>query len=588
MFQRNGKLLIKRFSGYFLPTVLTTMALSMSIMINLIVVGNMLGSAALVSVNLGLPLMQGYAAIFILFGAGGSVLAAFHKGKHDSKAANHAFTATLTGLASSGLVFALCGGLFLDKLTLLLGGDNPAIRESLSHFIEPLIYGAPFIILIPGMTYFIRTDGHPGLAAAVLVVANIVNLGADILFIHLLGNVRGAALAIVTGYAVSGIMVLFYLASSRCSFRITLSALRLNQILKVIQAGLPGGISACMVFLKILFINSLVLSIAGKSGMVAFSGCLACMSLGSMFVSGASQTMMPIIGVLFGQKDFAGIRFVVRRALKVLLCITATFVTALEFFPTAIFTLLGISGGEELAIGTNAVRFFVPSLLGTAFTFFMMYYAQTLQQQKTALTITLIQGLVVIVPAAWLLSRWLGLEGIWLAFSLAEAITIAVIFLMTHRISTRSEGQVKGLLMLPEKNDDVITMDVTIANTLEEAVRLSEAVTRFCRDGGVGENAAMQVGIAIEEMAVNTVMYGGNPPGASSIDISVSISDDTIRISFRDEGIPFNPVDYTAPEQQNLVYSGINLIRKLADRIDYGYTIGFNTNLITIKKTTGN
>ncbi|MCL2831289.1 MAG: MATE family efflux transporter [Betaproteobacteria bacterium] len=584
MFQRNGKLLHKRFAGYFFPTILMTMALSLSLVIDGIIVGNMLGPDELAAVNLGLPLIQAFCVLFILLGVGGSVLAAYHKGRRENTAANHVFTVTVLVLALCSLACVVGGAIFLENLATLLSGNNPALRTLVLHFIEPIVYGAPLLVLLPGVLYFVRTDGHPRLASTVFVVANIVSLVCDIVFIRLMNDVRGAALATIVGYGVGACLLVFYVRSRQRGFRFALPREgSFGLALRVAKAGAASGLNGALIFLKLLCLNVLVLSIAGKSGMVAFSVCISCMALASMFMTGASQSMMPFVGVLYGEGDFAGIRFIFRRTMGILFASTAVLVILLEIFAVQFFGFFGINGGEDLELGTVAVRLFAPSLLGMAFSFLVMYYAQTIQREGVALAITITEGFAVLVPGAWLLAQFIGIHGVWLAFSLAEIVTLGVIFLIVRRVERQSEGKLRGLLMLPIKEASARALDVSIRNNLEEAVRLSEEASRFCREAGLSESTAMQVGLALEEMAVNTIHHGGNADESTTIDIALSISEEDIRISFRDDGKPFNPVEYFPPETGGPIVTGIPLIRKMAERIEYGYTLGFNSSLVVIK-----
>lgn len=584
MLQRNGKLLYKRFAEYFIPTILMAMALSMSIVVDGIIVGNMLGPDALAAVNLALPLTQAYAVLYSVFGVGGSVLAAFYKGKRDHGAADLIFSVSIAFLVLTAVVCTAGGLILREELVALLGGGNQALREPLERFITPLIYGCALFVVIPGAVYFVRTDGRPKLAAAVLIVANLINIGCDIVFISISGDIMAASVATVTGYCIGGSLLAAYARSKRRGLRFAVPSMDyIRQAGGVIKAGLPSGLSTTLMFLKLLCINNLVLSVAGKAGMVAFSVCISCLSLASMFIAGASQTMMPIVGVLSGEGDYAGIRFVFRRAFTILFSSSLVLVLVLELFPGGLLRIFGVTGEENLAVGMNAVRLFAPSLLGTAFTFLMLYYTQTMRRQNVAVAITVIQGFAVVVPAAWLLSQVLGLTGIWLSFSAAEAAALLAVFVMARHVSARSGGEVKGLLMLPEAGESGTVLDVTIRNSIREAVQLSETVTRFCRDNGMEESRALRVGLAVEEMAVNTAKHGGNAPGTSHIDIAVSVGRDETRVSFRDDGNPFDPLDYGAPDAEGPAFTGIAVIRKMAERMEYTYALGFNNIVIAVK-----
>lgn len=584
MFERNGVLLLKRFNSYFLPAILMSVALSMSIVVDGVIVGNMLGQSALAAVNLGLPLMQAFAAIFVFFGMGGSILSAWHLGRHEAALASTIFTLSILALllTSAGCVSA--GIFFCDGLSGMMAGGS-TLAEPLSSYMSPLLWGAPLLLAVPGISYFVRVDGKPGLASAILITANIVNLACDILFIHLSGSIAGAGLATVTGYGAGLLLTAYYLMSPQRSLRLTLKGGNLTaNICSILRSGFPGGLSIGLQFVKFFCLNMLVLSVAGKSGMVAFSVCLACLSLASMFISGASQTMMPIMGVLYGEGDYTGIRIIFKRAFKVLMGCTICLIAVLMLFPRQLLLLFGIAGAD-IPMGIHAVRFYAPSLLGDAFAMLMIYYAQTLRKPAVATITTVIQNVAVLLPCAWLFSRWFALDGIWLSFIVTGIISALVLLALTHRENMRSGGRISGLLMLPAQNSASGCLDVSLRNTLEEATGLSTSVTDFCRGQGVDQNLAMKAGIIVEEMAVNAIRYGGQKRDSTIMDVNVRVTDQEVRISFRDAGRPFSPLDYNNGNSAPAI-GGIPLIRVLGARLSYSYALGFNNSTLVLPRHT--
>lgn len=585
MFQRNGQLLYRRFASYFFPTILMTMALSMSVVVDGIIVGNMLDASALAAVNLVLPLTIGFSVIYSIFGVGGSVLVALHKGRRDHAAADSIFSTGLICLILAGLLSMAGCVYWAEDLARILGGRDAALSDLVLRFLKPLAWGSPLFIVIPGFVYFMRTDGRPRLASAVLMVANILNLGFDILFIGLIGDIYAASLATVTGYAAGGMLLWIYLLSSRRSLHfVPVSRHFFSHARAIIRTGFSSGLSMGLQFLKIFCINALVLSIAGKSGMVAFSVCISCLSIASMFISGASQTMMPIVGVLFGEGDYRGIRFIFRRSLTIILVSTLILVALLEVFPENFIRLFGITDAKDLAASSEAVRIFAFSLLGSAFSFLMIFYVQTINRPGVSSLITLFHGFVFIVPLAWILSRNWGLTGIWLSFSIAEAASIFFVFILTFLVCRKSGGKLQGLLMLPKLQENSAVLDVTIRSRVEEAVTLSEQVTEFCLGNGVDPGTSNRVGLSVEEMAVNTARHGYGSGDRNYMDIAIAISEDEIRISFRDDGLPFNPTEHEKKRGDEPILGGISLIKTLAKHIEYAYSLGFNSTVIVVSR----
>lgn len=583
MYERKGQLVENVFQKYFLPTIMMSMALSMGIIVDGIIVGNTLGSDALAAVNLVMPVTLCFNTIYAMFGIGGAALASIAKGRRDNRRADCVFTLSILSMLIVSVVLLIAGSIHLDRLAQLLAG-NSSLQGLVREYLGVLIYGAPFLIVVPGFVYFVRADGRPNLASAVLIIANVVNLCLDLVFILVFKmGIAGAALATVTGYAVGFFILLRYIFSKEKNLHFLIEKTRLLKTLGQIAAsGISSAIGTFLLFVKISFINSIVLNTIGETGMVAFSVCLSCLSFVSMFIAGASQTMMPILGTLYGEKDYNGIRFTAYKALRVVMISCIALVAVFEIFPQLILMLFGVTGAAEIAMGVEAIRIFALSLIGTGFTFLMMYYFQTIQRRVVSSVISVVQGLVVVVPCALFLSTVWGSFGIWISFLLAEICTFIVIRLITANIAKHSNGALRGFFLLHDWKEELPFMDVTIANEKSQAVGISDKVIRFCTQHQVDEKTAMHVGLAVEEMAVNTIEHGYKKQKEKFIDISLKIDLQEIILAFRDDGIPFDPTTYRAEEENKFRVSGIAMVKAIAKDVNYSRLLGLNSTIITI------
>lgn len=586
MYERNGKLIQNVFKKYFLPTIMMTMALSMGIIVDGIIVGNTLGPDALAAVNIVLPVTLCFSAIYALFGVGGSVLASIAKGTRDNRRADVIFTLSVLLMLAVSLIFLLAGSVFSKQLVRLLAG-NSSLEPLVAEYMGILIYGAPLLIVIPGIVYFVRADGRPNMASVVLITANVVNLCLDMVFILWFKmGIGGAALATVVGYAVGFLILLRYFFSNGRSFSFTpFGKKELKVVSKIVVCGIPSAVGSSLLFVKILSINAIVLSRLGPSGMVVFSVCLSCLSFVSMFIAGAAQTMMPIVATLYGEKDYAGVRFTIRRTLKVIMLASITLVIVFELFPVAVLYLFGVRDAAEFKLGSQAIRIFALSLIGTGFSFLMLYYFQTIQRSILATVITIVQGVLVVVPVAFILSAFWGAIGIWIAFLLAEICTFIMIFGVTKVIAKNSEGRFEGLFLLTRSDEEDCILDVTIENRKSEAVGLSEKVIQFCLSHKIDAKTARHVGLAVEEMAVNTIEHGYMRNDKNYIDIIIRVKEEEVIISLRDGGIPFNPTLYKEEEEKTYSLSGILLVKALAKSVNYARLIGLNSTIISLIAT---
>ncbi|MDD3984936.1 MAG: hypothetical protein PHY59_03390 [Methanobacterium sp.] len=108
-------------------------------------------------------------------------------------------------------------------------------------------------------------------------------------------------------------------------------------------------------------------------------------------------------------------------------------------------------------------------IIGTGITFLIMFYTQAIQQKKLSFLISITEGLLIPIPAAYLLSNIIGADGIWISFFLAEIGTIILIFFATSLISKNTNGRLTGFFMLGNHEHAPI-LDVTIKSSVGDVM----------------------------------------------------------------------------------------------------------------------
>lgn len=129
---------------------------------------------------------------------------------------------------------------------------------------------------------------------------------------------------------------------------------------------------------------------------------------------------------------------------------------------------------------------------------------------------------------------------------------------------------------------------LTIANNLEEVIRLTRFAGDFAQRRGMSGNDAVDLEVIVEEIATNVMKYGGIPPRAEACTLLLRLSGDTLEIRFSDRGGAFDPlqlpeVDTAKPiEDRPIGGLGIHFIKKLTDTQHYEYKDG--ENILTLTK----
>ncbi|MDY0266498.1 MAG: MATE family efflux transporter [Methanimicrococcus sp.] len=583
MYERDEKLVLKKFREYLIPTILTSMAVSMSAVIDSVLVGNLLGDEALAAVSLSMPVIYCLNMIFMLFGVGGITSAVVAKGRREGEKANLYFTISLVFGTAAMLLFLIVAYSLLTPITALLAGGNAQMQILSADYLRPLLFTAPFLMISTGTSLFIRTDGSPKIAAFVTIMANAVKLVFCFAFIHYWDmGIAGAGLSTTVGYVFGSLLVIPYFFSKKRSFKI-LSPFKADfvSLKNVFLLGLPKASMQATFFLRTLILNSLVLLTLGSVGMSVMAVCMNVLIIANIFINGTIDTLLPIVGTLYGEKDHFGIRKIVKKASGLLFSICLILALFFIGFPQVVGGWFGIQTREGVEMLVPALRLFALCLpfLGLN-TIFQSYY-NTTGREKISLAMAFLNNFIFVAAFALLFVK-INENVIWLCYVCAEISTLLFVGVIGMRISRREN--VSRLLLLKEEENGVY-LDVTIPATIEDSVGLSKQIIDFCRENQIDEKAANRIGVAIEEMATNTAKFSRAGNKIGRIDILVHIKENELTVRFRDDGVAFDPTQFRPEDETSgFAVGGIQVVKKISKRIEYSRQIGFNTTVMTFEK----
>lgn len=582
MYERDGQLVQKKFKEYLIPTLLTSMAVSMSAVIDSIIVGNLLGDAALAAVSLSMPLIYGMNMIFMLFGVGGLTCAVVAKGRRESRESNVFFTLSLVLGTIAMVIYWITALLLLTPVTTALSAGDAEMQMLTAAYLAPLLLTAPFFMISSGTALFIRTDGRPKMAAVVTISANVIKLVFSLIFIQFMGmGIAGAGLSTTVGYFFGIFLVLPYFFSKSRSFKfIRATAKDLKNTAEMLKKGFPKSLMQGTFFLRSVILNSLVMLSLGSLGMSAMAVCMNVLIIANIFINGTSDTLLPIIGTLYGEKDNYGIRKIIKDAAFLLVGACIALAVLFAAFPEVVGGWFGIRTEESRAVLVPALRLFVISLPFLGINTILQSFYNTTGREKLSSAMVFFNNFIFVAAFALLLIQ-IDAGLIWLCYACAEITTIICVLLIGKKISQKEN--VSNILLIKEEQSGV-DLDVTIPATIQASTGLSQEIIDFCKENHIDDKTSNRIGVAIEEMATNATKFGGNG-SIGSIDVRVHITDTDLTIRFRDDGVMFDPTAFKPDDEENgFAVGGIEVMKRLAGKIEYTRQIGFNTTVMTFEK----
>ena len=558
MLKRTPVLINKKFTEFFIPTVLTAMANSIAMLVDSTIVNITLGAEAFASVNLMTPVIQIYLAFSILFGMSCATIIAKIKGENgnNTKNCDDLFSTFIAVMAVLSIALISLQLIFIDKIVFIITKDATLQVLFKSYYI-PFIIGTPVTLLMTGGVYIIRTEGRPKFASAIILAANILNLIFDIIFIVFLKlGIAGASIATITGNAAGLIMFISHFNRPDCSLHFSFKSLHSLQnfshnLKELLSYGASGALGAALITIRVFFLNSLVQTYGGASALVAFSIVSLCQIVDSAFVAGACQTMVCISSMLFGEKDTEGIKYSFLKALKILLVSTLAITVLMEIFAPQIVSVYGMSHDLAQSTGIEAVRICALMFPTDALTFLGMYHYISVGKNKLATAVSILNGVAFIIPLGLILSKAAGLKGVWISISLAQLLTLAFVFFAGLKLLRNKK------LSLEKSDNDILSFSLN-SSSMPDNMRneLEEKIHAYNLETGVSEKTIDDDSILALFNCLDEIDLAPYENGAKAKDSDIRICKDTITV--KNIGAEITPVHSEAVQISKVL--GINQI----------------------------
>ncbi|MCH8567965.1 MAG: MATE family efflux transporter [Balneolales bacterium] len=403
------------------PASVGILVMSIYGVVDTIFVGLWVGSLGIGAITVILPVTFLIGSVGMAIGVGGASIISRAFGRKDDVTARRTFgnQVLLTGFL--GIIFISGGYFFLDEIVALFGGRGEIEPLAAEYFLIVLL-GVPFLAIAMMCNNVIRAEGYPRTAMLTLIIPAVVNIILDpILIVYFEMGIAGAAWATAISYMASSAYAVFFFVFGDSKLKLKVSDLKpdfllIREILSLgsVTFARQGTIS----FLSIVLNNSLFIY-GGETGLSIYGIINRVMFLANFPVLGITQGFLPIAGYNFGAKKPERIRKLIRIAVG-----SATGIALVIFsiiMLGAPWFVQWFTNEQELIDATVpalrivflATPLIAVNLIGSAF-------FQSAGRAFPALVLAVSKQGLLLIPLILVLPLSLGINGIWIAFPLAD------------------------------------------------------------------------------------------------------------------------------------------------------------------------
>jgi len=389
------------------------------------------GELALTGVGVTAPILMVISAFSAFAGMGGAPQASIQLGKKNYEGAEKILGTSVAMLLLFSVVLTAVFQAFKTPILYAFGASDNTIVHA-REYITIYLAGTVFVQFALGLNTYISGQGNAKIAMLSVLLGAVTNIILDpVLIFGFHMGVRGAALATVISQALSAAWVLRFLTGSNSVIRIRRKQIRLDKktVLGIGALGISPFIMQSTESLVMITLNTGLQKYGGDMYVGTMSIMASVMQLITIPVQGVAQGVQPIMSYNYGAGNLKRVKDTFLR--MVLVCLAGTMVFAGIAVLRPEFYARLFSSNEELTMLT--CRYMPVYFLGITIFGIQMGCQTTflaLGQAKVSLVIALLRKIVLLVPLAVLLPRFMGVDGVYRAEPVADFTSVAVTMLL--------------------------------------------------------------------------------------------------------------------------------------------------------------
>ncbi len=415
------------------------LSVSVFFLVDTFFVAQGLGANGLTSLNLALPIYNVIHGVALMLGIGsgayfsrlqGRALGGLESREEVQVKANKLFSRALQLTFFFAVIFVIIGLTISEPLVRLLGADE-VVFDDTHIYAQMLLLFAPVSMLGDVLQCYVQNDGDPRRAMLGTASASIFNIIFDYIFIFPMQmGLFGAVLATSLAPIVSMIVMAPHWRHTQ--LRPAKARPSWSMIKTTFSLGLPSFITELSSGIVIIVFNLLILGISGNIGVAAY-GVVANISLvmAALF-TGLAQGMQPLVSQAYGARNAENIRRLLKYGVVSVILMSAVMYAALFLWTDPIASVFNSENSQQLQmIAVEGVRLYFTALPFMGFNIVMAIFFAAINRPVPAQAVSLMRGLFVLVPAAFIMAKIGEMPGVWLSFTVTEfVVTVAAVIMM--------------------------------------------------------------------------------------------------------------------------------------------------------------
>lgn len=400
-----------------------------------------LSESAMTALSLVYPVQNLINAAAIGFGIGINAVIAFYLGAGDQKRADIAATLGFFLSIVHGIVLALICIPGMSLFIKSFSSQEEITRLSLLYSSRAFLF-SPVITLGLSFEKLFQAVGRMKVSMFSMICGCIANIILDPLLIFGISifprlGIAGAAYATGIGQCITLLAYLLFYAFLRPPVKISRKSLRLDSAVlkKLYSVGISASLNLALPSLLISSLNKILADFSEKYVLV-LGVYYKLQTFIYLTANGIIQGIRPLMGYNFGAGEHRRVKKIYHTSLALNAGIMFLGTLLSWILPGRLIGLF-TDQAETISIGITALHIISLGFMISAVSVTCSGALEGLGKGGPSLIISLLRYVILILPAAFFLSRVLGADGVWWAFCVTEFAAAGFSLLIYSRESKR-------------------------------------------------------------------------------------------------------------------------------------------------------
>jgi putative MATE family efflux protein len=419
-----------------IPATVGMLAMALHSVIDAIYIARGVGTIGVAAVAITFPLSMIIMAISGAIGIGGASVISRALGAGQLEKANRAFGNVLMMIVAVGISGVLLGLTYLTPMLHLFAASETIMPLS-REYLGIILYGTIFFSFSFAVNNIVRAEGNARVAMATMIISSFLNIFFTPIYMFGLGlGMSGAAYGTITAQGLTSVYLYYYFIAGKSTLSIKTRYFKLNPFLvkEILSVGASAFVRQGASSIMLIIANNLLVFYGGDLAIAVLGIIHRVMMFTLMPIMGVVQGLLPLVGFNYGAKQKQRVNESIVLGMKV-----ATAIATFGFLLVMVFPglLMKIFTDDPVLInmGVHALRI----MFAMTFTVGMQLVTggvfQALGKAAEAFAVSMARQIFFLIPLLFLLPRFIGLTGIWLAFPVADifSFSLAIWLIMRHK-----------------------------------------------------------------------------------------------------------------------------------------------------------